>query len=245
LSNLEGRNALPAGPPLGGGGDGTGPVPLADPIPGPGLDADEAEDREWVGKFQAGKEEGFNRLVLKHKDRIFGLCLRLLAGNREDAEDAAQETFVKVFHALAGFRMDAKFSTWLYRIAVNTCKNKLVSAPYRQAKSHRGLEAAESDAGPSAPSPSQELDARRRREAIESAIARLPEEQRTLVVLRDIEGLSYEEIAASTGLNPGTLKSRLNRGRGQLQEWLRGCLWPALPTFLLAVLRAGPAAWGA
>jgi RNA polymerase sigma-70 factor (ECF subfamily) len=205
-----GRDALSAGPPSG-----------EESGPGAGLDPGEAEDREWVRKFQAGKEEGFNRLVHRHKDRIFGLCLRMLAGNRDDAEDAAQETFVKVFHGLAAFRMESKFSSWLYRIAVNTCKNKLTSLPHRQAKLHRGLEAAENDAAPSSPSPAQVLDARGKRESIEAAIARLPEDQRILVVLRDIEGRSYEEIAESTGLNPGTLKSRLNRGRRQLQEWLR------------------------
>ncbi|HKP95829.1 MAG TPA: sigma-70 family RNA polymerase sigma factor [Fibrobacteria bacterium] len=200
------------------------------------LESGDAEDRGWVLAFQSGREEGFNRLVLKHKDRIFGLCLRLLAGNREEAEDAAQESFVKVFHGLGDFRLEAKFSSWLYRIAVNTCKNRLVSRPYREARRHRDLKAAESDGAPSAPSPAQVLEAKGKRERIEAAIAGLPEEQRTLVVLRDIEGRSYEEIAETTGLNPGTVKSRLNRGRRQLQEWLREYLREYLPTGMLIAL---------
>jgi RNA polymerase sigma-70 factor (ECF subfamily) len=185
------------------------------------LEPGDAEDREWVLAFQSGREEGFNRLVLRHKDRIFGLCLRLLRANRDDAEDAAQETFVKAYHGLGDFRMEAKFSSWLYRIAVNTCKNRLASSAYREERRHQDLEAAETDAAPSAPSPAQVLEAKGKRERIEAAIAALPQEQRILVVLRDVEGRSYEEIAETTGLNPGTVKSRLNRGRRQLQEWLR------------------------
>jgi RNA polymerase sigma-70 factor (ECF subfamily) len=180
----------------------------------------DTEDREWVRSFQSGREEGFNRLVLKHKDRIFGLCLRLL-GDRADAEDTAQETFVKVHRGLKEFRMEAKFSSWLYRIAVNTCKNRMASKPHRDARSHRDLEAADNEGSHTAPAPDQVLESKGKLQAIEAAIARLPEEQRLLVVLRDVEGRSYEEIAENTGLQPGTLKSRLNRGRRQLQEWLR------------------------
>jgi RNA polymerase sigma-70 factor (ECF subfamily) len=205
--------------------------PGSAPAPG-GLDAAadpsaarEAEDTEWVLAFQAGKEEGFNRLVLKHKDRIFSLCRRML-GDADDADDAAQEAFVRVFHGLGEFRRDAKFSTWLYRIAVNVCKNKLDSKPYRESRERQSLEDAELEGATagSAPTPAQELEAKGRRQVIEEAIARLPEDQRMLVLLRDVEGRSYEEIAETTGLNEGTVKSRLNRGRRRLQEWLKE-LW--------------------
>jgi RNA polymerase sigma-70 factor, ECF subfamily len=200
------------------------------------MEPGDAEDFQWIGSFKSGKEEGFNRLVLKHKDRIFGLCLRLMAGDRDEAEDAAQETFVKVYQGLKDFRMESRFSSWVYRIAVNTCKNRLVSRPYRDSRRHRDLDAADSDGAPSAPSPAQVLEAKGKRERIEEAIARLPEEQRILVVLRDVEGRSYEEIAGTTGLNPGTLKSRLNRGRRQLQEWLRDYF---LPILLVAMIWMG------
>lgn len=189
----------------------------------------DSEDREWVQLFQAGKEAGFNRLVLKHKDRIYSLCLRFLQ-NREDAEDCAQETFVKVYHGLKDFRMESMFSSWLYRIAVNTCKNKQMSKPYREAKQNQNLEnevgqgetqAEMSTALVGSVSPEQVLENKTRRAAIEAAIGRLPDDQRVLIILRDIEGLSYEEVAETVGLNMGTVKSRLNRGRLQLQEWLR------------------------
>jgi len=213
---------------------------------GPGISPEawepgDTEDREWVRAFQSGREEGFNRLVLKHKDRIYGLCLRLLT-DRDHAEDAAQETFVKVYRALADFRMEAKFSTWLYRIAVNACKNKLASRSYRDSRDHQDLDATEftgqvaRENGSSSSDPAQILEAKGKRERIEAAIARLPEEQRVLVVLRDVEGRSYEEIAETTGLNPGTVKSRLNRGRGQLQAWLREYFLMGL---LLAFLTVG------
>jgi RNA polymerase sigma-70 factor (ECF subfamily) len=195
-------------------------------------DSGDTEDYAWIVDFQAGREQGFNRLVLKHKDRIYGLCLRLLSGESLEAEDAAQEAFVRAYRGLKDFRMEAKFSSWMYRIAVNVCKNKLSSRGWRESHRRRDLEAAELDGAPTAPAADERLDARDRRERIEAAIARLPDEQRSLVVLRDVEGRSYEEIAEATGLNPGTVKSRLNRGRAQLREWLKDVL---LPLLLIAI----------
>jgi RNA polymerase sigma-70 factor, ECF subfamily len=133
--------------------------------------------------------------------------------------------------------MESKFSSWLYRIAVNTCKNRMVSRSYRESRNRLDPETVDADMALSAPAPDQVLEAKGKRERIESAIARLPEEQRVLVVLRDVEGRSYEEITEATGLNPGTVKSRLNRGRGQLKEWLRGYFLPML------ILAAGGLFW--
>ena len=208
------------------------------PAPSAGLpppDPGEAEDVAWILEFKSGREQGFNRLVLKHQHRVYGLCLRLLAADAAEAEDAAQEAFVRAYRGLADFRMDAKFSSWMYRIAVNVCKNKLASRAWRDSRRQRELEAADL-AGISSPSPAQELDAKSRRDRIEAAIARLPYEQRELVVLRDVEGRSYEEIAETTGLNPGTLKSRLNRGRGQLRAWLEDCFLALLLMALAGML---------
>lgn len=183
-------------------------------------DPSDAEDRDFVLRFQGGGEEGFNRLVLKHKDRVFSLCMRMLC-DRDEADDTAQETFVRVFHGLKGFRLESRFSTWLYRIAVNACKNKLDSRAWKDSRAKAGLEAAEREEAGASPSPAQVLEAKSRKARIEEAIARLPEDQRVLVVLRDVEGRAYEEIAESLALNPGTLKSRLNRARAQLQDWLK------------------------
>lgn len=202
---------------------GQGNAPRAPAAGLPPADPGEAEDVAWIQEFKAGREQGFNRLVLKHQHRVYGLCLRLLAADAGEAEDAAQEAFVRAYRGLGDFRMDAKFSSWMYRIAVNVCKNKLASRAWREGRRRRDLEAADA-AEAAAPSPAQELDAKSRRARIEDAIARLPDEQRELVVLRDVEGRSYEEIAESTGLVAGTLKSRLNRGRAQLREWLKDTL---------------------
>jgi RNA polymerase sigma-70 factor, ECF subfamily len=200
-----------------------GGSPVGQGVPAsPGLAADPSddEDRAWVLRFQEGGEEGFNRLVLKHKDRIYSLCARML-GDPDEADDTAQETFVRVYRGLKGFRMESKFSTWAWRIAVNACKNKLDSKAWKERRARADLEAADREEAGSSPTPAQELEAKGRRASIEAAIARLPEDQRVLVVLRDVEGRSYEEIAECLSLNPGTLKSRLNRARAQLQEWLR------------------------
>ena len=188
--------------------------------PAGAADPSEEEDRAWIMVFQNGGEEGFNRLVLKHKDRIFSLCCRMLS-DHDEADDVAQDTFVRVFHGLKEFRMESKFSTWLYRIAVNACKNRMESRAWKEGRAKADLEAADLEGGSRSPSPAQELESKGRRALIEEAIARLPEDQRVLVILRDVEGRPYEEIAESLGLNPGTLKSRLNRARAQLQEWLR------------------------
>jgi RNA polymerase sigma-70 factor, ECF subfamily len=226
--------------PFSGTGEGNAPLSGAVGAPSPALEPADEEDFRWIIAFKSGKEEGFNRLVLRHKDRIYGLCLRLLARDPHEAEDAAQETFVKVYHALRDFRMESKFSSWLYRIALNTCRNRLVSRSYRESRNSLDPETVDADMARSAPAPAapdQVLEAKGKREKIEAAIARLPEEQRTLVVLRDVEGRSYEEIAEATGLNPGTVKSRLNRGRGQLKEWLREYFLPLL------LLAAGGWVW--
>ena len=112
-------------------------VPAAPVVP---ADPSDEEDRAWVLQFRDGGEEGFNRLVLKHKDRIYSLCARML-GDPDEADDTAQETFVRIYHGLKGFRMESKFSTWAWRIAVNACKNKLDSKAWKERRAKADLEA--------------------------------------------------------------------------------------------------------
>lgn len=191
----------------------------------------EAADTLLIRSCLAGERIAFDRLVLRYKDRVFNLCLRLL-GDYHDANDCAQETFIKMYRALPRFRFESAFSTWLYRIAVNTCKSSRSSLSFRMKKktvSFDGLDAGaqqnlESASGNPHPTPEQELERRERERVLQEAIDTLSRDHRTLVVLRDVEGLSYDEIGRITGLNLGTVKSKLSRARLKLRKKLEGLL---------------------
>jgi RNA polymerase sigma-70 factor (ECF subfamily) len=184
-------------------------------------------DHDLVRAFQSGDGTAFDELVLRHQDLVFNLCVGTL-GSRDEADDASQETFVKVFRALKGFRFASSFTTWLYRIAVNTCKNRLSSLAHRMKRKSLSLDAEGPDGNRIVPeqgdekwSPSVLAERTETRKAILAAIAGLPEDQRILVVLADIEERPYDEIASITGLNQGTVKSKLSRARQVLRERLR------------------------
>jgi len=187
----------------------------------------ESKDAELVKAFQAGKKAAFDELVLSHKDKVFNLCYWFV-GDYQDANDLAQDVFFKAFKALKNFRFESAFSTWIYRITVNTCKNRLNSLQYRlkkkfvrfnntAAKSNPGVEIVDESSSP-------EIELRRKEKSrlIQTAINSLSAEKKAVVVLRDIEGLSYEEISSATGFNLGTVKSKLARARQDLREKLKG-----------------------
>jgi len=187
------------------------------------------EDRTDIAAFLSGDREGLDRLVLRHKDRIFNLCYRLL-GDYSDAEECAQETFIKVFRSIKGFRFESSFSTWVYTIAVNICKNRRNSAEHRFWKRVlRFVQNSPEEESPAdfeiedpAPSPLVRMTERETEIMLQAAINSLSHDHRTVIVLRHIEELSYEEISAITGYNIGTLKSKLARARLLLQNKLRG-----------------------
>jgi RNA polymerase sigma-70 factor (ECF subfamily) len=186
-------------------------------------------DIDLIRAVQAGDMAAFDELVLKHKNRLFNLVYWFL-GDYQDANDCAQETFIKVFKSIKNFRFESSFSTWLYRIAVNTCKNKLKSSAYRWKKKTVSLETSNSSKNGNplseivngSPTPVMALEKKERMIRIQKAINSLPEEQNQVVVLRDIQGLSYQDISDITGLNLGTVKSRLARGRLELKNKLKG-----------------------
>jgi RNA polymerase sigma-70 factor (ECF subfamily) len=186
-------------------------------------------DEALVRAFQSGDEVAFDKLVLKHKDKLFNTIYWFL-GDYEEANDCAQETFIKLFRSLKKFRFESAFSTWLYRIAINTSKNRLKSSEYRWKKKTVPIEKPEGSKGgnPSleikddSPSPVIELEKKERLRLIKEAINSLSKEHNRVIVLRDIQGLSYEEIADITGLNLGTIKSRIARGRLELRDKLKG-----------------------
>lgn len=153
---------------------------------------------------------------MTYQHRVFGVALRML-GNRAEAEEVAQEAFVRAHRALGDFRGDAKLSTWLYAITSRLCLNRLASGERRLTRRGEDALLRLSDA---APRPDAALERRELETALARAIAELPEDRRIVVVLRDIEGLSYEEIAQVLELELGTVRSRLHRARADLKEKL-------------------------
>ena len=174
------------------------------------------DDSDLVDRLRRGDPRAFEDLVIAHQHRVFAVALRML-GSRAEAEELAQEVFVRVHGAIAEFRGDAKLSTWLYTIASRLCLNRLASSERRMVR--EGEETltrlASSHASPAAELERSELEA-----ALHRAIAELPEERRIVVVLRDLEGLSYEEIGEALELPTGTVRSRLHRARLDLKDKL-------------------------
>ncbi|MCF8066976.1 MAG: sigma-70 family RNA polymerase sigma factor [Desulfobacterales bacterium] len=192
--------------------------------------ADSSEDHDLIRSFCAGEKAAFDKLVNRHKDRIYNLCYWFL-GDFQEADDMAQDIFIKAFGSLDKFRFESAFSTWIYRIAVNTCKNRIKSMEYRYKKWMDRLDAGPENGNPvnivienNVNSPQEALEKKEQTATIRKAINSLPPDKKTVAVLRDIEGLSYEEIEKITGLNSGTVKSKLSRARMDLKKKLKGVL---------------------
>lgn len=174
-------------------------------------------DQQLVERVQRGDKAAFDLLVVKYQRKIFRLLSRLIRDSAE-IEDVAQEAFVKAYRALPNFRGDSAFYTWLYRIAINTAKNYLVSQGRRAPTSTpTDIEDAETfDDGDhlrDLNTPDSMLVTKQVGEAVNRAIDQLPEDLRTAIVLRELEGLSYEEIAESMQCPIGTVRSRIFRAR--------------------------------
>jgi RNA polymerase sigma-70 factor (ECF subfamily) len=179
-------------------------------------EAEAGDSPRFLDRLRAGDAPAFEELVMTYQHRVFGVALRML-GNRAEAEDVAQEAFVRAHRALGAFRGDAKLSTWLYAITSRLCLNRLASGERRLTRPHEDTLLRLSDAGPR---PDAALERRELETALGRAIAELPEDRRIVVVLRDLEGLSYEEIAEVLELELGTVRSRLHRARADLKEKL-------------------------
>ena len=186
----------------------------------------EGYEEKLVERLQRRDEAAFNELVRLYQAKIYRLVFRML-GDRAEAEDLAQEVFVTVFKSIDGFRGDSKLSTWLYRVATNHCKNRIKYLNRRARGQKKELdEIADRDAIESATMstsaqvhrPDDMATARQTESIVQQALGELPEDQRELVVLRDVENMTYEEIQSVTGLPEGTVKSRLHRARIALQK---------------------------
>ena len=179
-------------------------------------------ERQLVRRLRERDEAAFRELVGEHRDRIYNLTLRML-GNKAEAEDVAQEVFITVFKTIESFREEAKFSTWLYRVAVNHCKNRIKYLARRHDRDRDELDEtnegrATAATDPPMPRPDRALEGVQLDKILQAAIATLDDDHRVLVVLRDVEDLSIEEICEITGLPDGTVKSRLHRARLALRK---------------------------
>ncbi len=176
-----------------------------------------AVEEERIQRAAEGDLSAFNELVLEYQSLVYNLCLRMLGG-QQAAEDAAQESFINAWRNIRSFRGDS-FRAWLLRIAANLCRDELRRRGRRPSSSlDTALEAGMPDPADEAPLPEESSLSSELREKLESALAELPEEQRTAIVLCDVEGLDYAEIAVAMKTSLGTVKSRIARARMRMRE---------------------------
>lgn len=175
------------------------------------------EENELILACQRGDQDAFEQLVGAYERRVYSLCYRM-CGNAPDAEEAAQDTFLALWRGIRGFRGDAAFSTWLYRLASNACLDLL----RRRRGETVSLDDEEThwDAVDPGEQPQERVERSERQETLRRALASLPEEYRAALLLREAEGLRYEEIAEALGIELGTVKSRICRGRRLLRDFL-------------------------
>lgn len=186
---------------------------------------DREVDQQLVERAQRGDKTAFELLVVKYQRKLVRLLSRFIRDPTE-VEDVAQEAFIKAYRALPSFRGDSAFYTWLYRIGINTAKNYLVAMGRRaptvsETESPDSESSEESGQVPDYNTPEHELMSRQIAETVNRAVDDLPEELRTAITLRELEGLSYEDIAGIMNCPIGTVRSRIFRAREAIAEKLR------------------------
>lgn len=189
-------------------------------------------ETQFIERLKQGEEAAFEVLIAERSGEVYGLLYRLTE-NREEARDLTQETFLRAFQSIAHFRGDSDLRTWIYRIAINQARNRWRWWRRRRRDSTVSLDSADSRRNQPLVetlraerdlSPEQETLAHERERALRTALQSLSLSYRETVILRDIEGFTYEEIAETLGINVGTVKSRLARGRQELRRRLEGSL---------------------
>jgi len=191
---------------------------LQEPLKGDRKRFSERTDEELILLVQEGQNQAFDILVGRYKNRLYSYLFRLL-GNESEAEEFAQETFVRAYMHADKYRTIARFSTWLYTIATNLVRNRIRNIKRRPRMISMWTEDGDGEDGrwvdikDDSPTPEETMDRKKLQEMIQQAIEKVPSKYRPAFVLREINGLSYEEIAATTGLKLGTVRSRINRGR--------------------------------
>jgi RNA polymerase sigma-70 factor (ECF subfamily) len=191
-----------------------------EPPPRGGAESDE----KLMLRVGQGDRRAFDEIVRRYNSRMINLAYQI-TGDRDLAEDIGQETFLRAYRSASRYREISKFSTWLYTIAINLCRNELRRRKFRMFSLEGMAEREESDRlridiADESMKPDVDLERKEIGRLVRGAIARLPEKFRTALVLRDIQGLSYEEIGDVLGLAEGTVKSRINRARLRVKEIL-------------------------
>ncbi len=182
-------------------------------------------DDNLVRALRRRDEEAFTQMVDRYQDQVFNIVYRIV-GDRAEAEEVAQEVFIAVFKHVDGFRGDSKFSTWLFRIASNRAKNRVKYLARRNRKYHQDIdETPESNietnpVGGATERPDREAMGRQLEEVVQEGLVELNEKHRVVLVLRDFEDLSYDELSETLEIPEGTVKSRLYRARSQLKEYI-------------------------
>ena len=193
----------------------------------PATDVVHTDDAVLIARAKGGDGDAFNLLVDRYSCQVYNFAYRM-TNNREDAEDVYQDAFIHAFKGIRTFRADSAFSTWIYRIVRNVYldeQKRRRSRPYVSLDENIETQdgSISRDVEDSAPRPDEIVQTNERRRVVRAAIANLPERQREILVLYDIQGCKYEEIAFILGINVGTVKSRLNRARKSLRDRLLPC----------------------
>ena len=177
------------------------------------------DERELIARLQKRDEAAFEELIRQYEKKVYTLCFRM-CGNSEDAEEAAQDAFLALWRGIDRFRQESSLSTWIYRLASNACIDLM-----RRKKKGAGSVSLDDeelfvDAVDPAPQPHEEAERRETQRLLQEGLLSLPAEYRSILLLREIEGLSYSEISAALDLELGTVKSRISRGRTLLRNFL-------------------------
>ncbi|MBR4953960.1 MAG: sigma-70 family RNA polymerase sigma factor [Oscillospiraceae bacterium] len=174
---------------------------------------------QTIEKVRRGDADAFGYLVEKHQKLVYNLALKML-GNPEDAEDAAQEAFIKAYRSIESFRGESKFSVWLYKLTNNVCldmlRKKREATVSLSVEDENGGDDAEIEIADGRFSPDEVYEKKEMREALRKGLSELEDDFRSVLVLREVNGLSYDEIAQTLSLDPGTVKSRIFRARKKL-----------------------------
>lgn len=180
-----------------------------------------SDEKQLIRECLAGRTEAFGELVIRYQDRLFNALAGIL-GSPDDARDIAQDAFVQAFQRLKTFRGQSAFYSWLFRIALNAAASQKRRTRRKPASIDAAREQSGSDPADPHPDavPSHALEANERRVAVQNALARLPPEFRIPLVLKEIDGLKYQEIAAIIGCPVGTVRSRIHRARTELRQRL-------------------------